>query len=223
MERAMTRYWSLAAVAVLMATGAFGCGSGGGTSARGSLAMVVSWPVRSAALLPQGAQSVRVTIKDGTGAPIAGPRLITRKQGVGSETVVFQGLTPGPILVEVTAHGQPDGTDPPLSAGQTSGTIQEGMTAKIAVSMSSTVAFVQIQPTQFALSRGKTQPLTATAFDAQQRMLLGATFSWSTSDPQVATVDPASGLVTPIGPGPVTIFAREEASGILAQVDTFVQ
>jgi Bacterial Ig-like domain (group 2) len=219
----MTKRLSLGMLVALAGASAAGCGSGGGMSARGSLAMVVSWPARSAALLPQGAQSVRVTIKNGTGAPIAGPRLISRKQGVGSETVVFQGLTPGPIVVEVTAHGQPDGSDPPLSAGQASGMIQEGTTAKIAVSMNSTVAFVQIQPVEFVLSRGKTQPLTATAFDAQKRMLLGATFAWSTTNPQVATVDPTSGLVTAIGPGPVTIFAREEASAILARVDTFVQ
>jgi uncharacterized protein YjdB len=185
--------------------------------------MRVDWPVRSAGLLPQGTQSVCVTIEDATGTPLGDPRVIKRKSGTGSETVVFSGLAPGPILVDVAAHGKADGTDPPLAIGKTGGTIEEGKTATITVSMNSTVAALTIQPAQFGLFRGKAQPLAASAFDAQKNLLLGPTFTWSSSDPSVATVGPTSGLVIPVGPGPVTIFAREDASGVIAQVDTFVE
>jgi hypothetical protein len=218
-----TRGFLLAIMTAVAAASSAGCGSGSGAVARGALAMRVEWPVRSAGLLPQGTQSVCVTIEDPTGTPLGDPRLIQRKSGTGSETVVFSGLAPGPILVDVAAHGKADGTDPPLAIGKTGGTIEEGKTATIAVSMNSTVATVMIQPTQIGLFRGKAQPLTASAFDAQKNLLLGPTFTWSSSDPNVATVDPTTGLVTPVGPGPVTIFAREDASGLVAQVDTFVE
>jgi uncharacterized protein YjdB len=206
----------------IAAASSAGCGSGGGTGARGALAMTVQWPAQSASLLPQGTQSVCVALEDEAGTPLMDPRLIPRKPGAGSETVTFSGLAPGPIVVAVEAHGRRDGTDPPLAVGKTGGTIEEGKTAKIAVSMNSTVAVVLIQPPQFGLSRGQPQQLTATAFDAQKRMLLGTTFSWSSSNEQVATVD-ANGLVTAVGPGLVTLFVREEASGVSAQVDTFVE
>jgi hypothetical protein len=206
----------------IAAASSAGCGSAGGTGARGALAMTVQWPAQSAALLPQGTQSVCVALEDEAGTLLMDPRLIPRKPGTGSETVTFSGLAPGPILVAVEAHGRRDGTDPPLAVGKTGGTIEEGKTAKIAVSMNSTVAFLLVQPPQFGLIRGQPQQLTATAFDAQKRMLLGTTFSWSSSNEQVATVD-ANGLVTAVGPGPVTLFVREEASGVIAQVDTFVE
>jgi uncharacterized protein YjdB len=184
--------------------------------------MTVDWPARSAGLLPQGTQSVCVTIEDGGGMPLTDPRLIRRKPGTGSETVTISGLAPGPIVAAVEAHGQPDGKDPPISVGKTSGMIEEGKTAKIAVSMNSTVAFIEVEPRQFGLAQGKTQKLTATAFDAQKRLLLGPTYTWSSGNEQVATVD-ASGRVTAVGFGPVTIFVREEASGVVGQVDTFVE
>jgi uncharacterized protein YjdB len=222
MER-WTRRSLLVLLTAVAAASSAGCGSGGGASVRGALAMTVDWPARSAGLLPQGTESICVTIEDGAGTPLMDPRVIKRNPGTGSQTVVFSGLAPGTILVEVTAHGRPDGTDPPLAAGTASGTIEEGKTATIAVSLNSTVAFVTLSPAQFGLSRGKTQQLTASAFDAEKRLLLGATFAWSSSDPSVANVDPKSGLVTPVGPGQVTIFAREESSGIVAQVNTFVE
>ncbi|MEP6835412.1 MAG: Ig-like domain-containing protein [Gemmatimonas sp.] len=62
-----------------------------------------------------------------------------------------------------------------------------------------------------------TKELTATTFDANDSVLIGRTISWASSDPSLATVS-ASGLVTSVGTGWVTITATSEGKSGSADV-----
>jgi hypothetical protein len=64
-----------------------------------------------------------------------------------------------------------------------------------------TASSVSIAPDNPSLSVGATIALTATARDAAGTVLTGRTVAWTTSRPEVATVNATTGLVTAVGPG----------------------
>jgi uncharacterized protein YjdB len=69
------------------------------------------------------------------------------------------------------------------------------------------VASIEITPSADTLTAlGQSRQLFVTARDAQGRIVPGVTFTWTSSDPSVATVSP-SGLVTALATGPVQINA----------------
>ena len=73
-----------------------------------------------------------------------------------------------------------------------------------------TVASVVVTPSTAALeSLGATVQLTASARDASGNTISGKTFTWSSSDANIATVS-SSGLATAIGNGVATITATTE-------------
>ena len=73
------------------------------------------------------------------------------------------------------------------------------------------VASIAVSPTQQTLSAiGTTQQFTAVAKDASDVTISGKTFSWSSSEPSVATVDPASGLATAVENGTTAITATTD-------------
>jgi hypothetical protein len=63
-----------------------------------------------------------------------------------------------------------------------------------------------IRPSRTAIQVGSTFDLNAQAFDANNN-IVAAMFAWSSAMPNVATVDPNSGLVTGIAAGSATITA----------------
>jgi hypothetical protein len=71
------------------------------------------------------------------------------------------------------------------------------------------VATIGVQPGSATLSeKGKTTKLSATAKDSEGKEVKeGVTLAFSSSDPAVATVDPASGLVTAVSSGDAVITA----------------
>ncbi|HKR00189.1 MAG TPA: lamin tail domain-containing protein [Pyrinomonadaceae bacterium] len=68
------------------------------------------------------------------------------------------------------------------------------------------VISVTVSPSSATINRGQTQQFTATAFDAGNQPVAGATFTWSSSNTNVATID-ANGLATGVGIGTTTITA----------------
>jgi len=69
-------------------------------------------------------------------------------------------------------------------------------------------ATVAVTPASLTLTAlGATQQLTATARDAAANAVAGVTFTWSSADPGVVTVDPATGVVTAVANGTATITA----------------
>lgn len=88
-------------------------------------------------------------------------------------------------------------------AGQVySGTIPVAWTPAFAVE----VASVVVSPGSFSEEVGQTEPLSATAYDAQNNVILGISFTWSSSDETIATVS-TSGLVTAQAEGSANIRA----------------
>ena len=83
----------------------------------------------------------------------------------------------------------------------------EGVTGTTNVTVARTAASVVLAPATASLTAlGATQAVTATAKDANNNALLNPVFTWTSSDPRVATVD-ASGNVTAVGNGTARITA----------------
>lgn len=90
--------------------------------------------------------------------------------------------------------------------------ISEGQVGTCAVTVLNTppaVASVTVNPATWARVTGQTIQLTTTLRDASSHILTGRTVTWATSNAGVATVS-ASGLVTAVAPGSVTITATSE-------------
>jgi hypothetical protein len=89
----------------------------------------------------------------------------------------------------------------------------------VPITIRATVASVLVTPLEVALtSLGETQQFAASALDDNGNPLVTQppSFAWSSSAPGVATVDPATGLVTAISTGTTTISAT--SSGVLGSV-----
>ncbi len=74
-----------------------------------------------------------------------------------------------------------------------------------------TVDNIQVIPSSpiiFAL--GATQPFTAVAKDADGTRVLGKTFTWASSDTNVATIDASSGIATAVANGSTSITATTD-------------
>ena len=83
----------------------------------------------------------------------------------------------------------------------------EGVTGTANVTVSRTAASVVVTPATANLGAlGATQALAAVAKDANNNPLTGPAFTWTSSNPSVATVD-ASGTVTAVGNGTARITA----------------
>ena len=66
---------------------------------------------------------------------------------------------------------------------------------------------VEVTPPPGPLLPGGTQQLTATAFDNNNARREGRSFSWTSTNPAVATVGATTGLVTAVAPGAANIIA----------------
>ncbi|MXW04496.1 MAG: Ig domain-containing protein [Gemmatimonadetes bacterium] len=70
---------------------------------------------------------------------------------------------------------------------------------------------VTVTPETPSIAVGKTQQFTATAYDSNNVVITGKTFTWTSSDTSAATID-SSGLATAVNAGTTTITA--ETGGI---------
>jgi outer membrane protein OmpA-like peptidoglycan-associated protein len=128
---------------------------------------------------------------DQKGRPMAGKMFTWRSSNASVATVSSTGV--------VTAVGDGSAT---ISA------MSEGVTGTANVMVSRTAATVAVAPTTASFNAlGATQQLSASARDAGNSAITGASFTWSSSNPSVASVS-ASGLVTAVGNGTATITAN---------------
>ena len=94
--------------------------------------------------------------------------------------------------------------------------VVDGRRDSTLVSVPSLIARVETNPAQIALSIGDQRTLAAAAFDAQGNAL-ARTYSWTSSNVAVATVD-AAGRVTATGAGTALITATSEGKSASAKV-----
>ena len=88
----------------------------------------------------------------------------------------------------------------------------EGKSAPSSITVSSVpVAAVAVTPTGSQIVVGQTTQLNAEPRDASGQPLVGRAVTWSSSDPNVASVS-STGLVTAVAPGQATITATSEAA-----------
>ncbi|MGE3616220.1 MAG: Ig-like domain-containing protein [Gemmatimonadales bacterium] len=161
---------------------------------------VVPVPVASVSVSPTSAavaiaetKTFAATVKDSTGAVLAG-RPVTWASGSPAVATVSS----GGIVTGVTAGA----TGITASAEGKVGTASVTITA-------AAVATVVVTPAAASISVGQTQPLTATPKDSTGTTLTGRTVTWTTSNAGVATVA-ASGLVTAVSAGSATITGTVE-------------
>lgn len=68
------------------------------------------------------------------------------------------------------------------------------------------IARIEVSPVSSTINRGNSQQLTATAFDADNQIITGVSFNWTSSNAAIATVD-GNGLVRGAGVGNASISA----------------
>ncbi len=131
-----------------------------------------------------------------------------------NRTITFASLPSGAsatITLVVTANGAAGSTitntatvasvTPDFDTADNSATATTAVQAPPPV-----VDHVTVSPSTATINRGNTQQFMATAFDSSNQAIGGATFTWSSSNNNVATID-VNGLATGVGIGTVTITA----------------
>lgn len=93
-------------------------------------------------------------------------------------------------------------------SGTTQITVSSGYaTATVTVSVEQAVDSIEILQSSITLEHlGETEQFTAVVYDANGRIIQGAAVVWSSSHPEIVTVD-ANGLVTAVSPGEALITA----------------
>jgi MYXO-CTERM domain-containing protein len=70
------------------------------------------------------------------------------------------------------------------------------------------VASIVVEPATDSIQVDSTAQFSATALDSGGNVVAGVNFDWSTSDGDIASIDPVSGLATGLGVGEVTVIVR---------------
>lgn len=86
----------------------------------------------------------------------------------------------------------------------------EGKSASVTVNVTVPVASVQVMGAVDTLEAYDVVPMTAVLRDNQGNVLNGRTVTWSSSNPAVASIDAATGVLTGVDRGTVTITATSE-------------
>ncbi|HEX2220170.1 MAG TPA: Ig-like domain-containing protein [Gemmatimonadales bacterium] len=164
-----------------------------------------------ASVLTDSISAIRVTARDAYGNPVAGA--VVRLSASGQGNTLVQPPATGP-------DGAASGTFRSSSTGTRTITAEVG---GVTLSQQATVAVqhppvaeVVVTPGEAALLVGQTVAFTAGALDAAGDPVPGATITWSSSDPGVATV--AAGTVTAVSPGSATVTATSEGRSGTVQV-----
>ena len=160
----------------------------------------------SAAILPNNATvPVGTPVTFGVSATNGGsPATVTAVTWSSSNQAVVDALTVG---------GDPGltATATPLAKGTTTITAAVTtsigpVTASVTLTVVGSVATVTVSPATFSVTVGATKTFAATALDSDGQPA-STNITWSSLDPNIATIDAASGLATAKAAGTVTIRA----------------
>ena len=135
---------------VLLGAMISGCGGGGSSvqpaAITGRFAVTIKWPSRSR-LIPAAANSIKLTLSGDKG--VLGTALLARPATGTESSTTFNGLSAGAVTLAASAFPNADGTGVAQAAGQAAGTVLNGKTTTITVSMDSTIASIQVTPDSF--------------------------------------------------------------------------
>jgi uncharacterized repeat protein (TIGR01451 family) len=151
----------------------------------------------SASIFVGQRQQFTATAYDASGQPMSG--------------VLFVWQTSNAAVVTVDQTG--------LAMGQSEGTAEirafargvQSAPAQVTVSpVERVLTRIEVSPPTASAPASGTQQFTARALDQFDNQINGVTFAWSSSDPNIATIDAATGLATAVSPGTVTITASAQ-------------
>jgi uncharacterized protein YjdB len=168
----------------------------------GTTTIEVRFPVGTVTVGPtgqtirqEGAVQLTATTVDQSGATVTG------------RAVTWASLNPAIATVSSTGlvAGVADGTT-------TITATSEGVTGQVTITVSGSpvVATVTVSPAAPFMAIGTQQTLTATAKAGSGTTIGTAIFAWTSSNPAVATVDPATGVVNVLAAGTATITATAD-------------
>lgn len=175
----------------------------------GTIEITVRFPEPSR-LIPANTRAVKVSILQ-RGTPF-GQALLAREEGVARRQ--FSGIPAGTYTIVATAHPDANGTGVPTARGAVEVTVRPNETARVVLTLASTVARIQIVRTDSTpLTPGATVALQAVGLNAQNEVVLLSEGKqrWSSSNPSVATVN-AAGVLSILSTGNTTIRVYDEES-----------
>ncbi len=156
----------------------------------------------TSSVLVGGTQQLTATPMDATGTAITGTGVTVTwtSSNTSVATVNANGLVSGAALGTTTITATATGAGATITTNATINVVQ--------------LASVGVAPATASVTVGGTQQLTATPLDQLGNAFVGATVTWSSSNPAVATVNATTGLVTTITTGTTTITATA-TSGLI--------
>ncbi len=181
----------------------------GASSASSGMLLTVSAPVLTSSSITPASIALVV---GSTAVPSAKP---VNQLGTAYVGAVTAWGTSNPAVAIVSAAGVVSGVGigtATITATSTSGTISVVATAAVTVGAQALTS-VAVAPTSAALVAGGSQQLSASSFDQVGNLLSGATITWGSNAPAVATVS-ASGLVTGVGAGSALISATSTIGAV---------
>lgn len=198
----VTKFCVPAVVLVLL----LGCGGGGGgdpvIGPPPVSSVVVTTP--SPALLVGGTAQLAVTLYDSRGQVVNGRTVQWTSNNTTVATVSNSGMVTamqaGPARITAAA-----------------GNVQGSVDLTVNDPPSAAVDRVVLDPTSDVVQEGLTRQFTATAYDAQNKVLTGRGIAWTVQNDGIATVD-AAGQVTALRAGATTVTARVEGKTATASV-----
>jgi uncharacterized protein YjdB len=177
---------------------------------------------QSASITTQPAEVARVTVEPATAVVGVGRTSRLTAQAFDAQGGTIAGrpvtwLSANSGVVSVSAQGDITGatTGGPVTVTATI----EGRSASSQITVVLVpVNSVTVAPPTATIAAGTTIQLTATLKDELGNVLIGRTVNWLSSDPAVASVDGAVGIVTGGKPGSATLTATSEGKSGTAEV-----
>jgi len=204
------------ALAAALLAGCGGSGNSGVTATgtrAGSLTLTVKWPAPGR-FIPVAANSIKADVVQVGPNTIVASKLIARPTGAPTtSSVMFDSVPVGDVVLIAHAFPDADGTGTAQAAGVTPAKITGGQTTTVTVTMATLVDHLRITPDSPTINVGETKPLTMTAYNPPNEVVLTApqNVKWTSADPSVATVD-ATGNVKGIAKGSAVITVTESES-----------
>lgn len=200
-QRAMARHPALALA--ILGVVVFGCDINIFFPLDSDVATVVVDPANSTMTFFGETVAIEATALNSSGSVIEGKAFTWTSSDPLIATVVSTHSSAGEAEVTAIANGTATIT-----------ATAQGISGEGNVTVSQVVATVQVSPATHRLeSQGTTVQLAASAQDARGNEVVGASFTWSSSDADRAAVD-ATGIVSAVDYGSVTITAMADgASG----------
>ena len=137
------------------------------------------------------------TVKDEQGTVLTGRAVVWSTSAANIATIdaatgVVTGVVTGTATMTATSEGK---------SGSTTVTVSSAVKP---------VAVIQLAPALDTLEAFSTEMIGRQLRDADNNVLTGRAINWTSSNPAVATIDPATGLLTGVDRGTVTVTATSE-------------